>query len=201
MKFDFSAEGSKSRYLKAALTLFAHDGYDVVSVRDISKEAGTSEAALYKHFKSKEEMALYLFTIILRTYTKEIKRIAEQVDKDTITRLQEMQQYTYALYEADPESVHFALLSQYQFWAKVDDSLKPHFWMQNMLIEGMEKGEIEKVSILTLVSLYTGIILEPLIQYNLFQKANATKKQHVEWGYFTDEVTVAVKKLLESKVL
>lgn len=199
MKFDFSQEGSKCRYLKAGLALFAHHGYDLVSVRDISKEAGTSEAALYKHFKSKEEMALYLFSIILRTYTKEIARIATQVDKDTITRLQEMQQYTYALYAADPESVHFALLSQYQFWAKVDDSLKPHFWMKQVLTEGMEKGEIEPVSILTLVSLYTGIILEPLIQYNLLQKAEATLQQHVSWDHFTAEVTRAVKKLLEKQ--
>ena len=193
MKFDFSKEGSKCRYLEAGLRLFAKHGYDLVSVRDISKEAGTSEAALYKHFKSKEEMALYLFRIILRTYTKEIARIAQQTDIDTITRLQEMQRYTYALYHVDPESVHFALLSQYKFWAKVEDELKPHFWMKDLLIEGMEKGEIEKVSILTQVSLYTGLILEPLIQYTMFEDP------HVSWSEFTDEVTHAVRKLLEKR--
>lgn len=194
MKFDFSTEGSKCRYLEAGLRLFAKHGYDLVSVRDISKEAGTSEAALYKHFKSKEEMALYLFRIILRTYTKEIKRIAQQSDKDTITRLQEMQRYTYALYHADADSVHFALLSQYKFWIKVEDELKPHFWMRDVLVEGMEKGEIENVSILTQVSLYTGLILEPLIQYNMFEDA------HASWDEFTDEVTRAVHKLLVNEV-
>lgn len=190
MKFDFAKEGSKGRYLEAGLTLFARYGYDLVSVRDISKEAGTSEAALYKHFKSKEEMALYLFNIILRSYTKEIARIAKQTDKDTITRLQEMQRYTYALYHVDPESVHFALLSQYKFWSKVADELKPHFWMRDVLREGMAKGEIEQVSILTQVSLYTGVILEPLIQYTMFDDP------HVSWDAFTDEVSHALYKLL-----
>lgn len=193
MKFDFSTEGSKGRYLIAGLTLFANRGYDLVSVRDISKEAGTSEAALYKHFKSKEEMALYLFRIILKTYTQAIKAIALDTEKDTITRLQEMQRYTYALYEADPESVQFALLSQYKFWKAMDEDLKPHFWMQKILEEGMEKGEIEKVSIHTLVSLYTGIILEPLIQYQLL------KDWHVSWPEFTEEVTRSVYKLLENR--
>ncbi len=196
MKFDFSEEGSKSRYLIASLKLFADQGYDLVSVRDISKEAGTSEAALYKHFKSKEEMALYLFALILKTYTKEIRQIAEDETKSRIDRLVEMQRYTYALYHNDPESVQFALLSQYKFWGKVDDHLKPHYWMQKLLQEGMESGEITQVSILTQVSLYTGIILEPLIQYNLFQKADATWEQHVAWDRLTDEVSEAVRRLL-----
>ena len=196
MKFDFSEEGSKSRYLIASLKLFADQGYDLVSVRDISKEAGTSEAALYKHFKSKEEMALYLFALILKTYTKEIRQIAEDETKSRIDRLVEMQRYTYALYHNDPESVQFALLSQYKFWGKVDDHLKPHYWMQKLLQEGMESGEITQVSILTQVSLYTGIILEPLIQYNLFQKADATWEQHVAWDRLTDEVSEAVRRSL-----
>ena len=193
VKFDFSKEGSKGRYLIAGLTLFASRGYDLVSVRDISKEAGTSEAALYKHFKSKEDMARHLFRMIIRTYTREIKRIALDTSKGTITRLQEMQQYTYALYEADPESVQFALLSQYKFWKEMEEDLKPHSWMQQLLEEGMATGEIEKVSIHTLVSLYTGIILEPLIQYQLL------KDWHVSWPEFTEEVTQSVRKLLEAK--
>ncbi len=191
MKFDFSSEGSKSRYLIAALTLFAKHGYDLVSVRDISKEAGTSEAALYKHFKSKEEMALYLFSLILKKYTKEIERIAVDSNKTTIERLQAMQRYTYALYHADPASVQFALLSQYKFWTQVDDTLKPHFWMQKLLAEGMEKGEIDhQISLFTLVSLYTGLILEPLIQYNFFQE------EHASWDAFTEEVASSIHKLL-----
>ncbi|WP_051396201.1 helix-turn-helix domain-containing protein [Ignatzschineria larvae DSM 13226] len=191
MKFDFSTEGSKSRYLEASLKLFAERGYDLVSVRDISREAGTSEAALYKHFKSKEEMALYLFRLILRTYTAEIKRIAEDREKTAIERLQEMQRYTYQLYAAEPESIRFALLSQYKFWPTVEDDLKPHFWMQNVLAEGLETGEIgNKITLLTLVSLYTGLVLEPLIQYHFF------KEEHSSWKAFTEEVALSIHKLL-----
>ena len=191
MKFDFSNEGSKSRYLIAALTLFAERGYDLVSVRDISKEAGTSEAALYKHFKSKEEMALYLFRLILKRYTAEIGMIARNDSLSIIERLQEMQRYTYDLYYADSASVQFALLSQYQFWTTVEDELKPHFWMQQLLAEGIASDEIDsRFSLATLTSLYTGMILEPLIQYQYFQE------EHPSWIQFREEVSYSIKKLL-----
>lgn len=191
MKFDFSNEGSKSRYLIAALTLFAERGYDLVSVRDISKEAGTSEAALYKHFKSKEEMALYLFRLILKRYTAEIGMIARNDSLSIIERLQEMQRYTYDLYYADSASVQFALLSQYKFWTMVEDELKPHFWMQQLLAEGIASDEIDsRFSLATLTSLYTGMILEPLIQYQYFQE------EHPSWIQFREEVSYSIKKLL-----
>ena len=191
MKFDFSSEGSKSRYLIAALTLFAARGYDLVSVRDISKEAGTSEAALYKHFKSKEEMALYLFRLILKRYTNDIIAIAHDYSLTSIERLQEMQRYTYNLYQADSASVQFALLSQYKFWTEVEDELKPHFWMQKLLQEGQISGEIDaSISLATLVSLYTGLILEPLIQYQYFQE------DHRSWEEFSAEITYSIAKFL-----
>ncbi len=191
MKFDFSAEGSKSRYLKASLKLFAQRGYDSVSVRDISREAGTSEAALYKHFKGKEEMALYLFRLILKTYTAEIKKIAEERERNSVVRLQDMQRYTYQFYAAAPESIHFALLSQYKFWPTVEDDLKPHFWMRSVLAEGIERGEItQNITLLTLVSLYTGLVLEPLIQSYFFKEA------HISWTTFTEEVAASIYKLL-----
>lgn len=190
MKFNFDQEGSKGRYLIAGLKLFARDGYDLVSVRDISKEAGTSEAALYKHFKGKEEMALHLFRLILRTYTQEVAQIAQNKHLSFIERLQAIQTYTYALYHADPQSVQFALLSQYKFWTQVEDELKPYLWMRDLLIEGMESGEIEQTSVVTLLSLYTGLILEPLIQYSIFADSD------LSWDEFSAEVSQAIHKLL-----
>ena len=61
--------GKKGDILKASLDLFATKGYDAVSVRGISKAADVSEAALYKHFEGKEDMALYIFNGIISEYT------------------------------------------------------------------------------------------------------------------------------------
>lgn len=47
---------TKEKILRTALRLFSLRGYDAVSVRDISRELGITQAALYKHFKSKQDI-------------------------------------------------------------------------------------------------------------------------------------------------
>ena len=47
---------TKNLILSTALDLFSETGYDGVSVRDIAKQVGVRESALYKHFKNKQEI-------------------------------------------------------------------------------------------------------------------------------------------------
>ena len=52
---------SKRAILGAAFKLFVRDGYDATNIREIGKEAGYSNPALFKFFDSKEHLGLYLF--------------------------------------------------------------------------------------------------------------------------------------------
>ncbi len=62
---------AKRQILRAAITLFASQGLDGTSVRDIARESGYTNPALYKHFASKEQLALHLFeTCHRRVWTK-----------------------------------------------------------------------------------------------------------------------------------
>ena len=47
---------TKERILKEALMLFAKEGYEAVSVRDIAAKLNITQAALYKHYKSKHDI-------------------------------------------------------------------------------------------------------------------------------------------------
>lgn len=47
---------TKELILDAALKLFSDRGYDGVGVRDIAKEVGIRESALYKHYRSKQDI-------------------------------------------------------------------------------------------------------------------------------------------------
>ena len=51
----------KAKIERGALTLFAEQGVDGVSTREIAQSAGVSEGAIYKYFKSKEALAEALF--------------------------------------------------------------------------------------------------------------------------------------------
>ncbi len=60
-----AADGStKARIERGALTLFAEQSVDGVSTREIAQAAEVSEGAIYKYFKSKEELAEALFEAI-----------------------------------------------------------------------------------------------------------------------------------------
>src|SRR5256885_5001560 len=47
---------------ESAVTLFARDGYDNVSVEDISEEAGISLRTFYRYFSAKDEVLSPIFT-------------------------------------------------------------------------------------------------------------------------------------------
>jgi len=52
---------AKRHILRAAMKLFSEHGLDGTSIRDIARESGYTNPALYKHFASKEELAVHLF--------------------------------------------------------------------------------------------------------------------------------------------
>lgn len=47
---------TKKKILEVSLALFSQKGFDGVSVREIAKEVGVRESALYKHYKNKEDI-------------------------------------------------------------------------------------------------------------------------------------------------
>ncbi|MGQ7451850.1 helix-turn-helix domain-containing protein, partial [Streptococcus suis] len=57
---------AKRAIMVAALKLFASRGIDGVTIRDIAKETGYSNPALFRHFKTKDELALLLFEACYR---------------------------------------------------------------------------------------------------------------------------------------
>jgi AcrR family transcriptional regulator len=52
---------AKRAILRAAMKLFSERGLAATSIRDIAAKSGYTNPALYKHFASKEELALHLF--------------------------------------------------------------------------------------------------------------------------------------------
>lgn len=47
---------TKDKIIEVALDLFSINGYESVSVRDISKAVGIKESSLYNHFKNKQDI-------------------------------------------------------------------------------------------------------------------------------------------------
>ena len=55
------ADTKRPVVVRAATSLFAEKGIDGTSMRDIAEAAGVREAAIYRHFTGKEELARDIF--------------------------------------------------------------------------------------------------------------------------------------------
>lgn len=159
--------GKKAAILAASLELFAGRGYDAVSVRDIAKAAGVSEAALYKHFAGKEDMALYIFSGIIKEYTARLTAVDAE-PAGAVAKLCRIVDVTYDLYREHPAEIRFALLSQYAFWDSVAEEVKPHFVLRRILEAGMDAGDIPRREVYLWIAAYTGLMLQPLALYRYF---------------------------------
>lgn len=55
---------TKNKIIKAAIDLFSEIPYENVSILQICKKAAISNGAIYKYFKNKEELFIYLMELI-----------------------------------------------------------------------------------------------------------------------------------------
>src|SRR5947207_6226576 len=68
---EFPRGGTRERIQSIALELFAEQGYEKTSLREIAERLGVTKAALYYHFKSKED--------IVRSFVEDYRAELEQV--------------------------------------------------------------------------------------------------------------------------
>ncbi|WP_158299281.1 TetR/AcrR family transcriptional regulator [Paenibacillus antri] len=84
---------TKRRILEAAIDLFSLNGYSAVSVREITKQVGIKESAMYNHFKTKDD----ILDSIYRLFTSmsegnglpdeaQLKAILEHTDLETFLK-------------------------------------------------------------------------------------------------------------------
>ncbi|NIP37654.1 MAG: TetR/AcrR family transcriptional regulator [Candidatus Dadabacteria bacterium] len=144
-----------------AIKLFAKRGIKDVTIKDIASEAGCSDGALYRHYKSKEEMAWTLYKREVESFGALIKDILENKDLSNEKKIYSAIELFYDFYDKQPTKFSFILLSQYNFsrQLKVNKELNPYNIMKGCL-RGMTKGK--KIKDLDLLSgMVFGLILEP----------------------------------------
>ena len=81
-----STRKSREDILGLAIPLFAKSGFDGVSIRDVASQIELTPAALYYHFKDKEELYLETVKYAFETKTSAAKELIESND-DPIANL------------------------------------------------------------------------------------------------------------------
>ncbi|GAA3103169.1 TetR/AcrR family transcriptional regulator [Streptosporangium carneum] len=77
---------TRTRIQEIALKLFVEQGYEATSLREIAEELGVTKAALYYHFKSKDEIVTSLAEDRLREVEELVEWAKDQPRNDEARR-------------------------------------------------------------------------------------------------------------------
>jgi len=145
--------------MRAALRLFMKKGIDGTTIKDIAREAKVAEGTLYRHFKSKDDLAWHLFRAHLQQFTQELesKVFAEATAEG---RVRSFVEASFAAYESDPELYTYLILrehSELDKYAKEDTH--PGNIVTRIIEEGQKSGEIKAGDPYVLGSLFVGGVI------------------------------------------
>ena len=152
--------GVKTKVERAAVDLFAANGFDGVSIADIAAAAGVSQGALYRHYPSKEELAWALFsTAYLRT-GEELDRIrtGEAEFEAAVTA---MTAHFCALYDEDPALFRFMLITQHGFLPRIPSgSRTPVDAVADLIGDAVSKNRLRPTDPAVGAAVIMGVILQ-----------------------------------------
>lgn len=87
---------TRSRIKEVALELFTEKGYEATSLREIAERLGVTKAALYYHFKSKDEIVIS-FVADRLAHLNEMIKWADEQPPTAQTRREVLRRYADAL--------------------------------------------------------------------------------------------------------
>ncbi|WP_330239863.1 TetR/AcrR family transcriptional regulator [Streptomyces sp. NBC_00525] len=92
---------TRQRIQDVALELFAEQGYEKTSLREIAEQLDVTKAALYYHFKTKEDILVSIFEDLNRP-VEELLAWGERQPRTLETKKEILRRYSEALAEAAP---------------------------------------------------------------------------------------------------
>ncbi len=154
----------KNAIYESAVKLFGEKGLSQTGIREIAKAAGVSEAALYRHWKGKRELAWEIFRHGLEelheALTREVPREGPFCDAVLATV-----RILFEAYDRNSQLFGYLLLSQHELWKAKDDSVNDPvaFWFDLLRSRASEFQLDERLHNEVLGPVTLGMMLQPSI--------------------------------------
>jgi len=153
----------EQKILDAALSCFAALGYDGTRIKHIAERAEVSEGALYRHYRSKEEVAQALFIEHMGAFGRRWRELAGTAGT-VETRLRLLLRAAFAAYRAQPAAITFVLLQKPQLTAPPpSDFVWPLEVVEDLVREGQAAGTLRDGQPNLLAAIFLGCLLRPVI--------------------------------------
>jgi AcrR family transcriptional regulator len=110
----------RERILESAFDLFAKEGYEAVSTRDIAAAAEVGPASMFKHFPTKEDLGRELYRVAIAPIAKDFAELAA-AKPDARSAVRETVRLLYAAYDKRPRALALLIFPPHEFTpAEVD---------------------------------------------------------------------------------
>lgn len=157
------SEETRAKIEAAAIRLFANQGIQETSTRDLATAAGVAEGSLYRHFPSKEAMVKALFD-------KHYSGLAERCDglarqhNDPRDKLAVILRDICRLHDEEPERFRFLLLTQHQALPYGGQGQKtPVSVLYGIICEGIQCGAFDESDADLMTAFVLGLITQPAV--------------------------------------
>jgi len=158
-----SRPSQKDKILDAALQCFAYQGYTATRIRDIAERAEVSEAALYRHYPSKEAVAQALFAHHLQDFSARLSQIAA-APQPAQERLRDVVRLYLTVYREKPAAFSFVLLNTPTFMPNLPaGTLYPLDVLEQIIAAGQREGTLREGQPNLLAAILMGCMLRPII--------------------------------------
>lgn len=149
--------------MEAALQCFARQGYDGTRIRDIAEAASVSEAAMYRHFESKEAVAQSLFAHYFQEFGQRMKAAVTSAQPAS-EKLQAVVHLLLTSYRENPDAFNFVILNTPAFIPKLSpDTIYPMDVLEQIVRDGQAEGSLRDGQPNLLAAIFLGCVLRPLI--------------------------------------
>lgn len=183
---------SKTRISNAALNLFIRRGIRGTTTKEIAKKAGIAESTIYKHFKSKDDLALKLFLNYMDLFRN---RLIESISNQSSSRdkLKALIEALFDFAKNEPKAYSYIMVGHHTELGKVPgERLKPKDIFVEVIREGISKGELRQMDENVGAALIIGMITRAILFFD--SGFIAQSYEHV-----ISEVVEASFKVLDAK--
>jgi AcrR family transcriptional regulator len=154
------AAGVKAKIDRAALDLFAAKGVDGVSIAEIAAAAEVSQGALYRHYRSKDELAESLFSLAYRRTGAELAELVA-AKSGFAARVGTMVAHFCALYDDDAALFRFMLINQHDLLPLVDGADPiPVDAIEGAIVDAVAHDDVGAVDPVIGAAAIMGIVLQ-----------------------------------------
>ncbi|MFQ5971284.1 MAG: TetR/AcrR family transcriptional regulator [Alphaproteobacteria bacterium] len=151
---------TKERIERQALRLFVEKGVTATTVRDITAASGVTEAALYRHFASKDELAWRVFFDNFSAFAAELDEI--QNEHGTLRgKLGGIIRHFCQAFDRDWVLFSYLLISEHEQVTKVTKEMpNPVQVLREVIAKGIARGEVPDQDPELATSMVLGIVLQ-----------------------------------------